>query len=89
MTSARVFIHPRCWPNENGADNSPHEALADALEKVMNLDHILIGPLDSRRRRELVRFIHDQDATTTYERMDGTRFQHRMGQDVTIEPEVA
>ncbi|MDO8705361.1 MAG: hypothetical protein Q7J84_10490 [Sulfuricaulis sp.] len=49
---------------------------------------VKVGPLGKHNRRELVREISQVGAITTYERMDGTRFEHRMGCPAP-EPEVA
>ena len=81
--SARIFVHPRCW------DGPASGALAAALEAHgVDLDKVRVGPLGLRRQRELVREIGVNGAVTTYERMDGTRYDYRMGQ-VAPEPEAA
>ena len=81
--SARVFIHPRCW------DGPAFGALAATLEeRGFDLSVIKIGPRGTHNRRELVRELSFAGAYTRYERMDGTQFQHRMG-EVAPEPEFA
>lgn len=83
MTSARIFVHPRCF---SGPANG---ALVAGLEtRGFNCEGLAIGPLGLHNRREMLRIIEVKDATTTYERMDGTRFDHRMGQPAP-EPEFA
>lgn len=76
MINARIFVHPRCW------DGPASGALIATLEAAgWDLTNINIGPLATHRRRELVRQVSQPvGAYTMYERMDGTRFRHRMGQ---------
>ena len=81
--SARVYIHPRCW------DGPAFGAFAASLEAHgFDLAKVKIGPLGTRKRRELVRELSSAGAYTRYERMDGTQFQHRMGEPAP-EPEFA
>ena len=70
--SARIFVHPRC------VDGPANGALFATLdERGINMDNIRIGPLLAGHHRELVRYISDDAGVTTYERMDGTRFNYR------------
>ena len=76
-TSARVFIHPRCWSSvAYGAFQATLE------ERNFDINKIMIGPEDKRKRRELVRYIGqlpEHPGMVTFERMDGTRFDHKTG----------
>lgn len=84
IPSARVFIHPRCW------SGPALGALSSCLEE-RGFDtgaNFRIGPLTTHNRRELVREINQVGAVTMYERMDGSRYEHRMG-CLAPEPEVA
>ena len=58
------------------------------IERGFDMQKVLIGPRGTHNRRELVREISFAGAWTRYERMDGTQFQHRMG-EVAPEPEFA
>lgn len=81
--SARVFVHPRCW------GGPAQGALVATLEATgMNCEQISIGPLYRAGRRELVYHRGAVDAITTYERMNGEQFKHRMGAQAP-EPEMA
>jgi hypothetical protein len=85
--SARVFVHPKCWAGPY------HGALIASLEsRGMDLTYVRLGPLGRHSRREIVHEVArtqaGPDEVTTYERMDGTRYDHRMGQSAP-EPEVA
>lgn len=81
--SARVFIHPRCW------SGPAFGAMAASLEAHgVDTANVKVGPLATHNRRELVREIRQIGATTEYERMDGTRFEHCMGRSAP-EPESA
>lgn len=83
IPSARVFVHPRCW------QGPAQGVLVATLEAVgMNTEQISIGPLYRANRRELVYHRGAVDAVTTYERMDGEQFKHRMGHTAP-EPEFA
>lgn len=81
--SARVYIHPRCWAGPAA------ETFAATLEAHgYNLQATKVGPLDKRNRREVVRELSMAGAYTRYARMDGSQFQHRMGEPAP-EPEFA
>ena len=87
ILNARIFVHPRCW-------NGPaHGALVAGLEgRGFDCTDLHIGPLGKHHQRELVREVARTQArdevVTTYERMDGTRFDHRIG-DPAPAPEAA
>lgn len=81
--TARVFLHPRTW------SGPAYGALIASLEAHGFTDERLrIGPLGKHSRRELVREIEQVGAFTMYERLDGSRFRHRMGEPAP-EPGVA
>ena len=63
-------------------------ALSSYLEndRKWDLTEISIGPLATHHRRELVKTVGQNGAYTPYQRMDGTQFDHRMGQPAP-EPE--
>lgn len=83
IPSARVFIHPRCW------SGPAFGAMAAGLEAGgVDTAAIKVGPLTTHNRRELVREIQQIGAVTEYERMDGSRFEYRMGEPAP-EPERA
>lgn len=81
--SAQVFVHPRCFSGPS------FETFANTLAAHgFSVANVAIGPADARGRRELVRKISAEGIISTFERMNGTRFTHRMGQ-ITEAPEVA
>ncbi|MBT9176537.1 MAG: hypothetical protein DDT20_00856 [Firmicutes bacterium] len=84
MPSARVFVHPRCW------DGPALGLLSAYLEADRKWDttSLKIGPLMTHRRRELVHETGIEGTSTTYQRLDGTTFTHRVGLPVP-EPESA
>lgn len=83
VPNARVFIHPRCW------SGPAFGAMAASLEAHgVDTTTMKVGPLTTHNRRELVREIRQIGAVTEYERMDGTRYEYRMGY-LAPEPGVA
>ena len=82
--NARIFLHPRTWTGPaQGAVTASLEAAGYTDERLR------IGPLGKHHRRELVLEIEQVGAYTMYERMDGSRFRHRMGQPAPEPTEVA
>ena len=78
--TARIHIHPLCVPPGPRQD-SLQEHLCSA-----GITDTYIGPASPKGYRELVRKVSDNpDSTTTYERMDLTRFVH----GVPTEPRAA
>lgn len=69
MTSARIFVHPRCF---SGPASGALQAYLQ--EQGWDTENILIGPPSPRKHCELVRQISEVEGVTIYERMDGTRF---------------
>lgn len=70
--SARVFIHPRCLSGPAAG------ALYAGLEgRGMNLEGLVIFPVPPKQvAHELVRQIACTEGHSTYERMDGSQFDH-------------
>lgn len=81
--SARILVHPRCsmYP---AAD-----ALCHTLERHgLDTTRILQFKAPGSRAYELVRLVAEEGMKQLFERFDGTRFVHRMG-EISPEPEVA
>lgn len=73
--SARIFVHPRC------TTEPAFSQFANTLfQHGFDLKTVKIGPLVPGHHRELVRQISESGVNQEFERMDGTRFMHRMGQ---------
>jgi hypothetical protein len=69
--TARILVHPLCVPAGPRQD-----VLCDTLVSAGLID-TFIGPPSPKGYRELVRKVSDNpDGTTTYSRMDGSRFVH-------------
>lgn len=82
MTSARVFIHPRCLAGQ------AQVALEAGLTiRGVALDTVCIGPPTPHGNFELMRLVGKRDGGVELERMDGTRFFHKT--KCAVEPEVA
>jgi hypothetical protein len=71
--SARVFVHPRCLMGPALG------ALQAGLEtRGFDMHTLVIGPqLPGHTACELVRYKHEIDGMTTFERLDGTTFEYR------------
>lgn len=83
VRSARILLHPRCH------EGVPLQVLIRTLESHgMNCEKLSVGPSNARGYRELVRVLETRDAASHLERMDGSRYWHRMGCPAP-EPEVA
>lgn len=81
-SGARVFVHPRC------ASGPAFGALVAGLEK-QGFDFNKVRLFAAyHNRHELVLEILQEGAVSTFERMDGERFKHRMGATAP-EPEMA
>lgn len=74
-----MFVHPRVVK-----DPALHEVLASTLSEAgVLVDGMKIGPADLRGRHELVTFIRkNEDGSDAYERQDGVRYQHGLGDKV-------
>lgn len=81
--SARVFVHPRCCA-------PPASVVFEStlLQHGFDLKRVMVGPRTPGGNRELVRLVEEEGVKQVFERMDGTRFTHRMGQ-IQNAPEVA
>lgn len=80
--SARIFAHPRC------AGGPAFGAMAAGLE-AQGFDFTSVRLFGAfHNKHELVRQVKQDGAVTTYERMDGVQFKHRMGRTAP-EPEMA
>ena len=70
--SARIFVHPTCLKNDEH-----RQAFVDRLvDHGYDLNRVMIGPLNGKGYRELVRLVEVLNGTATLERMDGVRYQH-------------
>ena len=69
MTSARVFVHPRC------TSGPALGAMQQRLEADgVNMTNMVIFQHAHPARFELVRTVETVDRVVTYERLDGFRF---------------
>ena len=82
--SARIFLHPRC------AEGPAVGACAAHLQaQGHDLAKTVVFWDAQRRRHELVRRVAEDGVNQTFERMDGTRFEHRLGEITESPLEVA
>lgn len=72
MTSARIFIHPRCMSGVASA------ALAACMQEH-GYDLSKIAVLPSGKVSEFARIISVEGDIMNCERLDGTRFSHNVG----------
>lgn len=79
--SARVIVHPRCVAGPGAG------ALAAHLQgQGYDINRIVVGPMNKHGRCELVRIIDETPDSLILERLDGSRYLHKAGQQA---PEAA
>lgn len=83
--SARIFVHPRCALDQDGGALAAHLE-GHGYDMIQQIAVFYEAP---RKRYELVRRCGVFDATQYFERMDGSRFTHRMGVSHDSAPESA
>ena len=73
MTSARVYVHPRCL------QGPAFGALQASLEeRGYDMTTTLVGPPSAKGHCELVRFVKQEGDVMTMTRMDGATFIYRL-----------
>ena len=73
--SARILIHPRCTSGPASA------ALAAYLQtQGYDIEKVVCGPKGKRGFCDLVRIVKEEGTEFTFERMDGSQFDHSTAQ---------
>ncbi len=73
MSSARIYIHPRCL---HGPAWGAFQATLE--ERGYDFTKTLVGPASAKGHCELVRFVDQVGDVMTMEKMNGERFEHRL-----------
>ncbi len=69
--TARILIHPRCVEGPASA------ALAAHLQaQGYDIERVICGPKNARGYCDLVRIIKEEGTEFTFQRFDGTTFDH-------------
>lgn len=73
MTSARLYVHPRCL---QGPALGALQAVLEA--HGYDMTRTLIGPPSAKGHCEVVRFVSQTGDDMVMQRLDGTQFNHRL-----------